>query len=183
MPRQRTSHQRTIDLVQLITSIAVVIGLGLIVWELQLNQRLVRTQLSSEHFSEQMANWRARLGDNPAQVIAKGYSNPEELTDEEMINIQADTELLYQMVIRMRMINELGGFGIPWEAYAREQFRHILGTPFGRFGYEVTYQSALPEDESMIMRDILENHEYVLCETLNRDFRKWLADEGATGSG
>ena len=56
---------------QLITTIAVLIGLGFVIWELQQTRTLARAQLSSDGWAETSADKRVMLGENFADTFAK----------------------------------------------------------------------------------------------------------------
>lgn len=165
---------RAIDLVQVLTSIAVIIGLGLVVWELQLSRTLTRAQIGSDHFAEQLANRRALLGENPVPAIVKACVSPKELTPAERTIALAHIDLSYDLISRMKILNEVGDFDIPWEEFAADGLRLILGTPIGRYDYETYRESRWDPDLWPIADQILENNEQVKCEGFWSEFEEWL---------
>jgi GAF domain-containing protein len=167
---------RIVDIVQLVTGLAVVIGIGLVVWELQQSKALARAQLASDHFAEALANRRARLGENPMHAIVKACLYPENLTPEERAIALADLDSKYDLITRNKTLSELGRFDIPWQKQSEPVLRQILGTPLGRYDYE-NYRDArwMPELHP-IMDRILENNEQVECKTFWDGFDEWIHD-------
>lgn len=66
--------------IQSITSIAVIAGLGLVVWELQQNREAATAQLTSDGFMYTSAVNQTVMGEDTANVLAKACDNPEDLT-------------------------------------------------------------------------------------------------------
>ena len=174
-----SKNNRTLDIVQIVTGLAVVVGLGLVVWELQLSRTLVRAQIGSDHFAEQFANRRTLLGENPVRAIVKSCTSPRDLTAEERRIALAHLDLSYDLISRMRILNEVGEFDIAWEEYAASALRPILGTPIGRYDYETYRDKRWDADLHPIADRILKNGEQIECEAFWSGFEEWIVQNDA----
>jgi len=67
-------------LVQVVTSLAVIGGLALVVWELKQNREAASSQLTSEAFTYVSALSQAVMGEQTAEVLARACDNPKELS-------------------------------------------------------------------------------------------------------
>ena len=57
--------------IQSISGLAIVVGLGLVIWELQLNREAIQSQLTTEAFHMINQFHTSTFGDDPAEVLAK----------------------------------------------------------------------------------------------------------------
>jgi hypothetical protein len=96
--------------IQLITSIAVLLGLGLVVWELQQNREATMSQLSSDHYQIAAQERAAVLGENAANALAKACFKPTELTDAELVVLDHFYNGMINRVHRMLALSRRGGF-------------------------------------------------------------------------
>lgn len=114
------------------TGIAILIGLVLVIWELQQNREAAQSQLTTEgwHMVNQTSN--AMLGESPAKVLAKSCDAPETLTTEDLIVLdQYFSEVLNHRVIRLVSLTKRGSF------VSDEYWRSDLGQWHAIFQYPV----------------------------------------------
>ena len=72
--------------VQIITGLAVLVGLGLVILELQQTRTLARAQLTSDGWAEVFATQRSMLSENFNQTFAKACHGSE-LSDSETVEM------------------------------------------------------------------------------------------------
>lgn len=120
------------NLIQMATGIALVIGLVLVFVELQQAKSLSLAELTSEGYSEAMAEFRAVMGENPAPIIAKSCHDPEALNAEEYIVLTAFYSSKIAQITRLRVLEAVADFGVPWQTVARQQLVGILETEPGK---------------------------------------------------
>ena len=161
------------DLVQLIAAIAIVIGLALVIFELQQTRSLARAQLFGEHFAEAIENKRALLGENPAPILTKSCADPAGLTPDEREVALAALDINFLMTERARTIEEVVGLDIPWELAARTYLRAILSSPIGRYDYETFKDARWPVEYEAIITEILAAGD-LDCDYFWQDFDAWL---------
>ena len=121
------------NMVQIATSFALVLGLVLVLLELQQAKSLTLAELTSEGYSEAMEISRVVLGENSAEVLAKSCFSPGELTPAEaiIVDLYFDTRLL--MLDRLRTLEGVAEFGVPWQAFVYPFIDDIFGSEHGRW--------------------------------------------------
>lgn len=132
------AEQRTrfIDWIQILTGLAVLVGLVLVIWKLQQTRELSRAQLAADGWNEMMATGRSNLSETFSQVRYKSCVTPEELTDAEIQEILSWFYILRNEVARMRGYTDIGTYDIVWQELARNNIRVILSHKAGRVQYE-----------------------------------------------
>lgn len=71
--------------IQLMTSLAVVAGLALVVWELQMTREVSSDQYALQNISDSSADQGAVYGEQAAEVLAKACFEPTSLQNSELI--------------------------------------------------------------------------------------------------
>ena len=119
--------------VQAVTSIAIVIGLALVVWELQQNREATQSQLTTEGWHMMNQFHTSVLGEQPAEVLAKSCDAPDTLTTADFIILDHYfSELLSHRTLRLKSLSERGSF------FSSEYWKTVPGwywifsTPAGR---------------------------------------------------
>ena len=122
---------------QSVTGIAVIVGLGLVVWELQQVQTLTRAQLTSDYFSLTTGVDLAIAGENPSSALAKACSDPENLTMDEILVLDRYFASQMSILSRMRLLTDRDGLYAKgyWQELAPVHFTPILRTAYGRVWY------------------------------------------------
>lgn len=145
--------QRIFNLIQTVTTIAVIAGLGLVVWELQQSRQIARAQLTSDSFAVGIQINAAMFGEFAAAAIAKACNEPEALTDEEL-------QILFNFYLskinvnrRMKLIEERSDlYEGEWRRHAEGAFRQIFDTRIGRAWWK---QAAFDEEYREVGDSIL----------------------------
>lgn len=139
--------EKLFDLVQLVTGLAVVVGLGLVIWELIQARELARAQLISDSYQARQARHTAVMGDNASLAIAKACRT-EDMTPAEVQIVSAYYQAKLDEVLRRMLIGEETGLYTKedWEAIARLELRDILSHELGRaFWKNTSYIDYMPE--------------------------------------
>ncbi|NKC00298.1 MAG: hypothetical protein GKR90_17680 [Pseudomonadales bacterium] len=133
---QIDSHTRLVDWIQMFTGLAVIVGLVLVIWELQQTRELARAQLAADGWNEMMETGRSTLSETFAQVRYKSCVSPEKLTEAEIQEVLSWFYILRNEAARMRGYSNIGTYEITWRDLARNNIRVILGHKAGRAQYE-----------------------------------------------
>lgn len=145
---------------QLVTVLAVVIGLVLVVFELRQARALARTQIIADQYAQIIQHRNTVMGENPARSIDKACNAPDSLSTEDVEVLVNYYYSLHSLVDRIRSVAEIGYF---YEDEEYEQFSvlygQILDTHFGRFWWTD-------------MRVILETYNPKMYETMARMYEK-----------
>ena len=125
---------------QFLTAISVLIGLGLVVWELQETKQMVRAQLASDQNRITMDRNFSYIGENNGYIWVKGCLEPNSLTDTERFIYGRMVDNLLLSANRPIIMEAISDFGIPWEGVSRPHLSRFLGTRygsafFGRYGH------------------------------------------------
>ena len=116
------NSQQVATWAQVITGIAVLIGLGLVVWELTQARALARAQLTSESYTVAIQTTTSLLGEDPLAAVAKACDRPNELTTQDTLVLKRYYEGLLGRAMVLRTIAERD------ELLDRDYWREILFT-------------------------------------------------------
>ena len=125
--------QKVADWVQIATGVALLVGLGLVVWELSQSRDVATAQLSSDGTDQYLQSAVPRMGENPAAALAKACHDPQSLSDEELVVLDAYFTVLAAVPLRAYLITERSGlYEGRWVDLARSMFPLILRSVSGR---------------------------------------------------
>ena len=114
------------------TFLAVIAGMGLVVWEQQQTKELMRLQLSSDAFSLDVQYDAAFLGEDASKVEAKACTSPESLNEEEIFLLTRHYASLLQRIARNEVVEKIGNLGSDWERQSSFNFLAMFRTKVGR---------------------------------------------------
>ena len=119
--------------IQLVTSIAVIVGLILVVYELQQARDLAQAQLTMDNYAIQASMLNTMKGESPSKSKATACINPSALTPEDMEVLSAYYQQLLFRTIYINQINKGSGLlDSNWEWIIERNFKIILQTDYGR---------------------------------------------------
>jgi len=122
-------------LVQIVSALAILIGIGLVVWELKQSRDLMRSQLISDSLITAEQTNVALMGEDPMSAISRFCTSDELLTDKDfrIVNLYLQTKFL--QVSRQIEINKASGLydEKEWQRLATFQFANIGGLEFGKW--------------------------------------------------
>jgi hypothetical protein len=103
--------------IQLITGVSVLIGLGLVVWELQQSRDAILSQLSSEYYQIRAQERSAVFGEDAANALAKACNRPADLSESELVVLDHVYGGRIAQIERMMRLRDRGGFyaGDTWK--------------------------------------------------------------------
>ena len=121
--------------VQTITGLAIVLGLALVIWELQQNREATQSQLTTEGWHLINQTNTALLGESPADVLAKACDTPDALTTADFIILDYYfSEIINHRIFRLRSLARRGSFYADdyWKTAKIDQWYWIFSSPAGR---------------------------------------------------
>lgn len=137
--------------VQVATFLSVILGLGLVVWELRQAETLTRLQLFTDATAMNITSDVAMLGENPIEAEFKACVDPASLTQQEILLLEIYYLSHLQRVMRLVAIEDIGGLGTNWQAAALFNYSPILRTPFGRMWWENTARTLMGPNQSPVL--------------------------------
>jgi hypothetical protein len=117
---------------QIVSNIAIIVGLGLVVYELNQSKTLAHVQFVNDDFARLTDLQMALIGEDPREAFAKASLNPNELTEQDVVALEA----LYQTVA-MNMNNIVissrrAGLDRPWRLAVSQQASRWFSSEPGR---------------------------------------------------
>ena len=123
---------------RVLSAIAVVIGLILVVWELQQTRTLARAQLLHASLTDSYQYFLTRMGEESSAVHVKACLTPELMTDTEVAINFADNETMWLEMRRFALLESIANFGGDIDQYFVTAMRVFLGRPLGWHKYQST---------------------------------------------
>ena len=74
--------------IQIVTSLAVIAGFGVVVWQLQLSRATATAGFALLNISDASADLNSVYGENAAEVLEKACFNPDEMSNADLIVLQ-----------------------------------------------------------------------------------------------
>ena len=122
----------------LVANIAILMGLGLVAYELNQNSQLARTSLIHEGNALENQVWSNLLGEEPVDVIAKAVECPEFMTYADFMAMDAFLFTSMNMVYREYELSKEGLFSDEeWRQEASDYSRWYLGNEFGAAWWDI----------------------------------------------
>lgn len=143
-------------------NIAILIGIVLVIWELQQNQTLVRAQLSSEGSALRMELMTSLLEPDASAVLAKACMQHDELSTQDKMLLGRIFQSRLVIAYRNRSNELIANLGISYEANFQQAFRAIFSYDYGKEYYTLIKES-LGEDVIQIAETELSNLQEVDC--------------------
>ena len=124
-----------VDWLQLAASIAVLVGLGLVVLELRQARAIAQGEMVSESFSIGAENVSSMMGENPSHALARACLDPSNLSPEELLVVSFYYSHRIALVRRFASITR-GTNLYPeesWQSYARSNvLPEVFSSEVGR---------------------------------------------------
>ena len=118
--------------IQGLTVASVILGIGLVVWELRQQREFAETQHVSEDMNQFVTSVQSTMGENVAGSVARACDSPDSLTTEDMIVLQAyyvDVFYRIRKAYDVEAVTSLRTYG--WKRAAGGNFPIIFSTEFG----------------------------------------------------
>jgi len=123
--------------IQIAASIAVLVGLALVVVELRQTHSLTRSELGSAGFDLLLERWRSNIGENFAEARTKACVAPEKLTDVELTELKHYYLSTHASINRQKILQELGDFdNYDWASTAVYEFGELFREQPARAWFE-----------------------------------------------
>lgn len=126
------NNRTLVSWVQVITGIALLLGLALVMFELRQAKSLTLAELVSQGYGEALEDNRALMGEETALALAIACYAPKQLNDAQMVMINAYFTNQVLQASRWRVLDNIADFGVPWREIAQQQLTSVLAIPLGR---------------------------------------------------
>lgn len=119
------------DWVQILSNFGVLLGLGLLIFELNQSSDLTQAQVVDGTYDAVVFRNLALLGESPEQALARSIFRPDELTEDDVIVLSQFYTAMLVSWMRVRDERGVGYFGSSFEYVARSE-AYFLNTRPGR---------------------------------------------------
>jgi len=117
---------------QIISNVAIIFGLGLVVYELNQSKQLAYVQFFNDSSGYRFDRQIAIMGEDPREALAKAALHPEDLSERDVVTLQALYRSIIMDITAVRISNMEAGLDRPWRLLAAEQTRRQFSTEPGR---------------------------------------------------
>lgn len=163
--------ESSLTLIQVGTLISVVLGLGLVLWELQETRQLVQVQVTQDGLAALGADVSAYYGDHAPQALARACFTPQEVSEEDMLVLHYLWGNRMLQPFRRRIHARVGGFDIDWRSGVRRSVSDIAMFPAGRAWLQ-QFESTDGEFQAFV-RSHAADVETVSCESRMQIFKQF----------
>ena len=171
-------------IVQIATSIAVLVGIGLVVWELQQTRTLAETQLTADAWQDLHQTSLVKMGENSAAVSIRACFHPKKLSLEDFAVHWEEMSTRYYSMKRMVMTEDIAQFGTPVRQYLRANLRSYLGYEVGMWDYNTLSEKDWDPLMREVAAEIVESNDVLDCKMfwgpMLKHFEVSLEDESST---
>ena len=177
------SKSRFESTVQIGSTLAILIGLTLVVWELKQTRDLTEAQLISDSLITRQQSNVSLMGENPIAAISKACTASAHLTEEEfhVVRLHYQTKLL-ESIRRIEIAEASALFDeSDWKENATLEFSTIAQTEFGRWWWQVVRSSYLPFQPELVAfgDEVIEASPAPDCRVPYRAYQKHFVDGDA----
>ena len=117
---------------QVIGNVAVVVGIAILIYEVNQNKQLINAQIIQADLSPIADRQAAKMGDDPRSALFKVEFCPDELTGEEAVTLSAHYTSLFTGWFTLYTVSQAGGFERPWREVIRRGVRNQFSNPVSR---------------------------------------------------
>ena len=119
---------------QLISNVAIIFGLGLVVYELNQSKQLASGQYVRDNLAIQASIKVAMMGEDPREALAKAALHPADLNERDVVALDAYYESVVIGWFSYRNSAKLAGIDAPWQnAVASSIQREFSSEPARRW--------------------------------------------------
>jgi hypothetical protein len=138
--------------------ISLIIGLGLVILQLRQNEDLLRFQIATELRINRDNDRNVTRGEQYSTTLSKLQTQPENMTDAELIEFDAHAMSLVSELDLRRMLADVGIFIGDWRTWLRAETCAVFDNPIGRIWLHTKSNSIDQEiiDQEIIDQEIIE---------------------------
>ena len=169
--------QKVSDWMQIVIGMGVLVGIALVIWELDQGHDIAVNEALASDFSKAMSQYQSILGEDPAATIAKACRSPDtlDLRDTVILVGYFNSRLMTPLQQTLQYKRASLGFD-SWRRSAYPALFTILGTSFGRFwwaGIRDSYDSRIPGIAALSDSILQEMGDEYPCDSLLIQYQDW----------
>ncbi len=119
---------------QIISNIAIVFGLGLVVYELNQSKQLASAQFTIDNMARETSIQLAMMSEDPREALAKAALHPADLNERDVVALDAYYQSIVIGWISFRLYSQSAAVDVPLQAIVAEMARqHFSSEPARRW--------------------------------------------------
>ena len=99
---------------QIISNVAIIVGLGLVIYELNQSKQLASSQFVRDYNARETSILLAMMGEDPREALAKAALHPVDLTERDVVALDAYYMSIVMGWYNLQFSSQNAGFDIPW---------------------------------------------------------------------
>jgi hypothetical protein len=100
---------------QIISNVAIIFGLGLVVYELNQSKQLASAQFYIDSVARETSIRLAMMGEDPREALAKAALHPADLNERDVVALDAYYESIVMGWFNVRLSSQRAGIDAPWQ--------------------------------------------------------------------
>jgi hypothetical protein len=145
--------------IQLLGNLAIVAGIGVVIFELNQNKQLAYAQMFAQGHSELDNQFLAMQGEDPQRAFFKAEFCPDELMGEEVVTLSAYYERWVSSWLRVYRTNRIADLDRPWRLVVEKDVRTVFSSRIARRWLKVylakSEQILIPEEMKSVVERTL----------------------------
>jgi hypothetical protein len=125
-------NARSRDWFQILSNIAIFIGLGLVIFELNQSRQIAHAQMTTDLISRIAARNIAIMGEDPRATLARAAIRPGDLDELDAVSLEAFYRQIVNNWSSMYRTSEISGIERPWRATVSAEARAYFTSEPGR---------------------------------------------------
>jgi hypothetical protein len=113
---------------QLITNVAILFGLGLVVYELNQSKQLATGQFVIDNVARQASVQLAMMGEDPREALAKAALRPADLNERDVVALDAYYDSIVLGWFSYRVYSQRAGIDAPWQETVAESAGRVFSS-------------------------------------------------------
>jgi hypothetical protein len=102
---------------QIISNVAIIFGLGLVVYELNQSKQLASGEFIRENMARETSIKLAIMGEDPREALAKAALHPADLNESDVVALDAYYQSIVMGWFNFRESSQRAGFDVPWQEF------------------------------------------------------------------
>ena len=174
--------QKVSDWMQIVIGMGVLVGIALVIWELDQGHDIAVNEALASDFSKAMSQYQSILGEDPAATIEKACRSPDnlDLRDTTILNGYFNSLLMTPLQQSQQYRRASLGLDDSWRRSAGPALSTILGTPFGQFwwaGLRDAYDSRIPGIAALSDSILQGMRDQYSCDSLLIQYQDWRSNQ------
>ena len=141
------------DWIQVVTGLTVIVGVALVVWELNQTRDLVQTQITQDTMTDYSQDNTARYGEGASIALYRACLEPENLQPQDFFILDAYFRNQISRILRLKMPTDIAGYEANWRRVATYIMDSVLQFPMGK-AWLSNYRSTDPEINQFIQSQL-----------------------------